>query len=160
LSNFFQVKTSLLFTRTQYFYSTYTRFVGEFIVEFFTESEIVSLLLFFITFQNIEVFWNCACEENSALSIQENLLFLHVYTQTRTHTPVAHFGKSHNTYAQLTTLLGSWFILGTITLFFKSIIPVITANLMYNIIDNQPFLQPPLIYHREPNTVSSTKTSV
>jgi hypothetical protein len=44
--------------------------------------------------------------------------------------------------------LVSLFILGTITPFFKSIIPATTANLMYNIIDNQLFLQPPLIHHR------------
>ena len=112
------------------------------------------------TFETVRVkikYWN------GELSIEGKLLFLHVYTQTRTHTPLAHFGKSrHNICAQFTVLLGSLFILGTITsfFFFKSIIPKTTANLMYNIIDNQLFLQPPLIHHKEPNTGLSTTTSV
>ena len=138
---FFQVIISLPFTLTQYFYSTYTRFIGEFIVGFFAGNKIVSLFLFFITFQNIKVFWNCACEENKLLKQwiehRESLLFQHVYTQTRTHKPLAHLVTSrHNICAQFMAHLGSLFILGTIAPFFKSIIPVTTANLMYNLIVN------------------------
>jgi hypothetical protein len=42
---------------------------------------------------------------NSEMSIEESLLFLHVYTQTRKHTPLAHHWKRrHNIYAQFTVL--------------------------------------------------------